>query len=128
MCHSVLSGRETAFTREWGFTGGIPDSPVLVSLALMPGPPIPTKSYIIASPKFPYISGKLKKKSNGHSAGCVLRRNSAKCSSWDQSCGGDFLWGSVIRRGSASHGRRGQWGQAGSHPWPEVRHQAFGCV
>lgn len=62
MCHSVLSGRETAFTREWGFTGGIPDSPVLVSLALMPGPPIPTKSYIIASPKFPYVSGKLKKK------------------------------------------------------------------
>ena len=59
MCNSALSEREIAFTREWDFTECAPDQPVLVRLVLMPRPQIPTKSYFIAGPKFPYLSGKL---------------------------------------------------------------------
>lgn len=46
VCNATLSGREVSFPRGGDLTGGIPDQPVLVSLVLMVGLQIPTKSHV----------------------------------------------------------------------------------
>lgn len=62
LCNSVLSGEKLPLSGSGDLTGHTPDQPVLVTIILMSGPQIPTKSYFTASPKFPYLSGQLKSK------------------------------------------------------------------
>lgn len=57
VCNSVLSGEKLPLSGSGDLTRNTPDQPVLVSLILMSGPQVPTKSYFTARPSFPIYQG-----------------------------------------------------------------------
>lgn len=62
VCNSAWSGEKLPSSGSGDLAGDTPDQPVLISLELVSGPQIPTKSYFTANLQSPYLSGQLIKK------------------------------------------------------------------